>query len=512
MKKIKFKSSCLFRALILLGFITFLLFMPRIGYSIPKEIEYALKLNRINHYDEALKIIENALKEDKIKPDITSAYTVGRILYRKAELYREISDVAIKTNLGYLVQLDEHGGDKNDIVKVFLGISYFFSEQYIEAAGVLNQVIRRNSIKDKNILSLAYVYLGSSYYLTGEKGKAKDLWKNIEQKSILAKSILGYFYAYLKLNPSYGESLAKDALEQAKLKNEKNINIYKINYAFTMLVQGKFSEAYQVIKEVDLNTPIYIYKPSKKKEIYFFDLSILDSYSKILFGESIKNLEPIVSASSGELASFAAYYVGQMYVYLGNYSKALKYAEKAKRLAVTGSLTMLRAVALESSILILEGKKKKGIRYLKDEIQMIYGKPSFLLEMSKVIMNSGVKYGDVKEIIETIDKYIYQTTWSRRRRETALMGDISLYAGRYVKAIYYYERARDKGNKNKIETNDPSFLIKLAYVYFVKEYYPESLEILFSLSKYFNGIRVVQNAVQSVYSYRQKGTGEALMD
>ena len=484
---------------------------PFYAYSIPKEIEYALKLNRINHYDEALRVINEALKEDKIKPDITSAYTIGRILYRKAELYREMADISKKTNLGYLLQLNE-ANNGSSIVKLFLGISYFFNEQYIEAAGVLNQVIRSSGNSKDEIYDLAYVYLGGAYFLTGEKGKAKDLWKKVEQKSLLAKSVLGYLYAFIKINPSYGESLAKEALEKAELGGKANVDIYKMNYAYTMLAQGKFSEAYNVVLNLNLDLPIYVYRPNSKKEVRFYDLSILDSYSKILFGESIKNLEPIVSASSGELASFAAYYVGQMYLYLGNLTKAMKYAQKAQRLAVTGSLTMFRAIALEASVLILEGKKRKGVKSLKEEIQLIYGKPSFLLEMSKVLIVSGIKYSDVKVIIGMVENYIYSIKWTRRRRETALMGDISLYAGRYVKAIYYYERARDKGNKNKIETNDPTFLIKLAYVYYVREYYPESLEILFSLGKYFRGTRIIQNAVQSVYSYRQKGTGEALMD
>jgi hypothetical protein len=76
-------------------------------YPIPKEIETALKLNRINHFDEALAVINRALKEEKLKPDITSAYTIGRILYRKGELYREMARLNILTHIGYLLQVKE---------------------------------------------------------------------------------------------------------------------------------------------------------------------------------------------------------------------------------------------------------------------------------------------------------------------------------------------------------------------------------------------------------------------
>jgi hypothetical protein len=55
-------------------------------------------------------------------------------------------------------------------------------------------------------------------------------------------------------------------------------------------------------------------------------------------------------------------------------------------------------------------------------------------------------------------------------------------------------------------------LLKLSYVYYRKEYFSESLEILFSLGKRFSGMRPLQDAVQSVYSYKQKGSGEALIE
>ena len=497
------------RLILILTLILLLVFPWNSLFPIPREIEYALKLNRINHYDEALNVIYRALKEDKIKPDITSAYTIGRILYRKAYLYKEMANVCIKTNLGYYLQLQER--ERSDIIKLFLGISHFYNGQYIEAAGILNQVVRNRRV-NKDQLELAYVYLGASYYKNGEKSKAYDLWKKAGVRSLLAKSTLGYIYAYLMINPSIGESLAKEAMNLAKSKLPYRYDIFRINHAYTLLALGNFSDAYNEIKNVNLNIPIFTYRPNPKKELKFYDISIIDSYSKIIFGESIKNLEPIVTASSGELASFAAYYVAQMYVYLGDLNNGMKYVQKAQRLAVNGSLTMTRSIALESSIFLLQGKIRRGIKSLKKEIQLIYGKPSFLLEMMKVIIQSGVSYDTVKDVVVTVENYIYGSNWSRNRRETALMGDLSLYSGRFVKAIYFYERARDKGNKNKIETNDPDFLIDLAYVYYVKEYYPESLEILFSLDKYFKGIRPIQNAVQSVYSFKQKGTGEALMN
>ena len=491
--------------------ILFFIFSVSCLYPIPKEIEDALKLNRINHFDEALEVIENALNEEKIKPDITSAYTVGRILYRKGEFYREMAKLNVLTNLGYLIHVKDREKNPSDEIKLFLGIGYFLNKQFLEAAGILNQVVTNNSLNSE-LNGLALVYLGAAYYRTGEKDKASDLWEKVKKDDPLAYSTQGYLNAYLGINPAKGEEMTKGVLARPGIDRLPYIDTLKVNYAYTLLSLGRFNEAYGQISNINLDTPIFIYKKDKNKEIRFYDLAILQNYSKILFGESIKNLEPIVTASSGELASFASYYVAQMYLYLENYDKSLKFASKAKKLSVSSSLTRVRAVACEASAGILMGKEKKGLKLLEKEISRIHGKPSSLLEMMMVVISSGVDYTMLKDTMNKIESFIYRTEWERTRRDTALLGEISFFSRRYVSALYYLERARDKGNKNKIETNDPNFLLKLSYVYYSREHYPESLEIFFSLGKRFSGIRPLQDAVQSVYSYKQKGSGEALID
>jgi len=275
--------------------------------------------------------------------------------------------------------------------------------------------------------------------------------------------------------------MTKAVLQGSSVERLPYINTLKVNHAYTLLALGQFNEAYLKISDVNLDSPIFIYRMDKDTEIRFHDLSLLKNYSRILFGESIKNLEPIVSASSGELASFASYYVAQMYLYLGDYETSQKYALKAKKLSVSSSLTMVRATACEASTEILLEREKKGLKLLEKEMGRIYGKPSSLLEMMMVVISSGIEYAIVKDLVSDIESFVYETDWERTRRDTAVLGELSFFSGRYMRALYYLERARDKGNKNKIETNDPNFLLKVSYVYYIREYYPESLEILFSL-------------------------------
>jgi tetratricopeptide (TPR) repeat protein len=463
--------------------------------GVPKEIEYALKLNRINHFDEALEVVETALQEERLKPDITSAYTIGRIL----------------AQVDHLLQIKGREGELSPELRLFLGIGYFYQKQYLEAAGILNQLVQL-PVLEEEFRSLATVYLGASYYRTGEREKAQELWKSVDREHHYAYAALGYMYAYLSINPSTAEMVISRALESANREQSRYRSSIRMYHAYALMSAGRFTDAYREVNGIDLDIPIFTYKPDRQTEIRIYDLAILDSYSRILYGEAIKNLEPVVSASSGELASFASFYVAQMYLHLEDYDNCTKFAGRAQKLSVSGSLTMIRATACEGSVYYLEGREKRGKRIITKEMEGIYGKPSYLLEMMKVFIASGVGYGSVQDVIEEAEAYIFETEWDKTRRDTALLGELAFFSGQYQRALYFLEQARDKGNKNKIETNDPTFLLKLSYVYYIGNDFSESLEILFSLGKSFSGIRPLQDAVQSVYSYKQRGSGEALIE
>ncbi|MFW6139012.1 MAG: tetratricopeptide repeat protein [Spirochaetota bacterium] len=489
----------------------FIFFPLYSAYPIPKEVEKALMLNRINHFDEALEVVNNALAEEKIKPDITSAYTIGRILYRKGVLYREMAKIDVLTQVGSLLQIKQSGPDFTEEIKVFLGMAYFFNNQFKESIDVLRNMVKNKKLNGQ-LYNLSLVYLGASYYKTDQKQKSQKIWEMVNTTNPLAGSVLGYMYVHLDIDPVRAEEITRKALLQAQQKNPVYIHTLKVNHAYALLGIGKFNQAYEMVSKVNLDSPMYVYRPDQKTEMRFYDLSLLDSYSKIIFGESIKNLEPIITASSGELASFASYYVAQMYLFLGEMEKSNQYAARARKLSVVSSLTMIRAVALEASTYILRQDPKKGIKLMQEETERIYGEPSALLEMIEVLISSGVDYGEIKKFVDKVEEYIYDSKWNRSRRDNALLGELSLYTGRTIRALYYLERTRDKPHKNKIETNDPTFLLKLSYVYYIEEYFPESLEILFAMGKHFSGVRPLQDAVQTVYSYKQKGAGEAILD
>ena len=216
-------------------------------YPIPKEIEKALKLNRINHFDEALEEVNNALNDERIKPDITSAYTIGRILYRKGELYHEMAKLNVLTHIGYMHQLRGGDGNPADETALFLGIGYFFNNQYQEAAVVLSKVVNRRAV-DSELLPLSLVYLGASYYQMGEHKKAEALWEKVGKDNVLAYSTLGYIYSYFMIDLTKGEEITRSLLGKAKGTRNLYADSLRMNHAYSLSFRGFY--CWTLLKQV----------------------------------------------------------------------------------------------------------------------------------------------------------------------------------------------------------------------------------------------------------------------
>jgi len=80
--------------------------------------------------------------------------------------------------------------------------------------------------------------------------------------------------------------------------------------------------------------------------------------------------------------------------------------------------------------------------------------------------------------------------------------------GEAERALAYLETARDKANKNKIDTNDPLLLVELAEAYYRTKKFSEAQEIYFEMGKQFPQVRQIQDALQGIYSREQKSAGD----
>jgi uncharacterized protein HemY len=78
----------------------------------------------------------------------------------------------------------------------------------------------------------------------------------------------------------------------------------------------------------------------------------------------------------------------------------------------------------------------------------------------------------------------------------------------YAKAVATLEAGRDKGFKNKIESNDPELLAALAEVYYRVKKFSEAQEIYFEMGKSFPAVRQIQEALQGIYAREQKSPGD----
>ncbi len=118
--------------------------------------------------------------------------------------------------------------------------------------------------------------------------------------------------------------------------------------------------------------------------------------------------------------------------------------------------------------------------------------------------------GEFDEAIKAYEDYLKKAGKEKLYRAFAMEGLGYAYEGKrdYAKAVAYLEAGRDKGNKNKIESNDPEMLVSLANSYYRTKKFSEALEIYFEMSKQFPEVRQIQEALQGVYAMEHKSAGD----
>ncbi|MFQ5903197.1 MAG: hypothetical protein ACE5JO_05865, partial [Candidatus Binatia bacterium] len=126
------------------------------------------------------------------------------------------------------------------------------------------------------------------------------------------------------------------------------------------------------------------------------------------------------------------------------------------------------------------------------------------------ILNACSRFGlECSEIVTKAADLAEARTGKKFSSINIALGRYYLGKKDYGMSIAYMEAGRNKGNKNRIEYNDPLMLINLAEAYYQTMQFSEALEIYFAMSKQFPAVRQIQVAMQGMYSMEQKSAGDA---
>ncbi|HWR72598.1 MAG TPA: hypothetical protein VN604_05485, partial [Nitrospirota bacterium] len=164
-----------------------------------------------------------------------------------------------------------------------------------------------------------------------------------------------------------------------------------------------------------------------------------------------------------------------------------------------------RAAVRQAANQFQRGKRSEAIGVWDEISRKQPGDPDLLGE---VLQSCGRLRIDCPNIATKADSTVESGQGKKISFLNASLGKYYLGKRNYTKALAYLEAGRDKGNKNKIEANEPSLLVNLAELYYRSKKYSESLEIFFEMSKYFPVVRQIQEPMQGIYSKEQKSAGD----
>jgi len=242
----------------------------------------------------------------------------------------------------------------------------------------------------------------------------------------------------------------------------------------------------------------------ENKVLFFYDLALLDNLAG-LYGKA--SIEWFLEATADEKSRNAAnYYLGEAYAIFGSIDRSAEVTSSFISMDGAPQKFKAKAKARQAALLYLQGRKTEAMSRWDQLLQQRPNSPDLLADILIACSRLGVECNEI----------VTRAAALAEAREGKKFSSVKVALGRYYlgkkdygKSIAYMEAGRNKGNKNRIEYNDPLMLINLAEAYYQTMQFSEALEIYFAMSKQFPAVRQIQVAMQGVYSMEQKSAGDA---
>lgn len=465
-------------------------------------LEKGMQLYKKHRFGEAADVLRPALSG--IKPNKRgSAYLgLGMIYLKNAELHRELYRASLSVNLDYLKGLSSvKGKARSRFVNLYLGETLLEKGGPKRAASYLRKFIGEKRVNAES-KAVAKVSLGLCYYRLGDKQKAMDLWTHIKKKTPKVLSELAAAYAAVGLKKKNPVAMCDKLVGSAK-KSGKKPSIRTIKNIIAVYAEtGDIDKGLDMIRDAGLENFSYEEVPARNKAIRFYDISLLNSLSKLYGKASLTYLQK--AAEDAGVMNVAHYFLGQSHALLGNIDESNKSIETVishKRIPREYRNT---AAVMQAANLYRKGKKAEA----KERLNTLSNKLAAPDLAAGIIFACGELGIECNEIVSKASAISEKGAGKKMSRLNFALGKYHLREKRYEKAVSYMEAGRDKSNKNRIAYNDPLMLVNLAEAYYRTKKFSEALEIYFEMSKHFPAIRQIQAALQGIYSMEQKSAGD----
>jgi len=465
-------------------------------------VQKAMKAYEKHRYEDAGRDLRAALPSLEQSKQSSAQLTLGMIYLRNAELHRELAQVSAAVNADYLRRLSsERGAGRSRFSDLYLGLALLESGKADGAASTLEKFLAGGD--EPKYKAVATVAMGTAALMTGNKQQASDLWSGVNGSDPEVKTELAAAFSRAGLQDKDPVRLCDEALRDIK-KNGKALSLTAVKNCIGVYGRaGVPDKGFDLLSRADLRSYSYREAISKSKVLSFYDVQLLSNLSVLYLQASVAALER--ASADQQLKGFAGYYLGEAHVLAGNADQAAKATAAFLASSQMPPHYKNKALVRQGAIQHQKGKQSEAIGVWDDLIRRQPGDPEL---QADILLTCNRLRIDCSRVARTSATAVESGDGKRFAILNVGLGRYFLGKKDLGKAVTYLETGRDKGNKNKIESNDPVMLVSLSDAYYRTKKFSEALEIYFEMSKQFPQVRQIQEALQGIYSMEHKSAGD----
>jgi tetratricopeptide (TPR) repeat protein len=473
------------------------------AYSADDAVSRAMKLYERRHYDEAAVALRADLPSVEQGRQDAAYLTLGMIYLKNAELHRELYQESLSVHLDYLKKLSAaQGKDRSRFADLYMGEALLEAGKPSPALTYLEKFAADERVEQK-YRALARVSIGLCLFLQNDKQKAEETWRGLATSDPEIKAALAAAYAKAGLKDKKPGALADEALVDLK-KSSLAPTMRDIKNVITVYANaGLADKGLDLLKRIDLKAFSFRESLGRTKVINFYDLSLLNDLSVLYLQAGIASLEK--AAEDAKLRDTAHYYLGEAYALSGNIDQSVRATA-----SFISSLQMPQQYRDKAAVRQAANQYQKGrqVDVIGTWDELAKKRPEDPDLLAEILFACGRLKVDCAKVVQKAAASVEAGEGKRFSTLNIAVGRYYLGRKDYAKAVTYIEAGRDKGNKNKIESNDPLMLVSLADAYYRTKKFSEALEIYFEMSKQFPEVRQIQEALQGIYAMEHKSAGD----
>lgn len=258
------------------------------------------------------------------------------------------------------------------------------------------------------------------------------------------------------------------------------------------------------LESLDVDRPSIEAEPEKGKTLRFFDPVHTRTRARLCWDRAALELQPVAEKGTGAEATLAAFYRA-----LSLHAAGAVEPAAAQMKAATDAAVLNQLLPVQKVVVARAGWTKSAAPDYTGLWNETRGHREGVFFWADL-----VRSGEAKPLATQVSAALRDAVQDLEPRGNgALYGQWGLarlaLGAEPRDVLEVLEAARDKSNKNKLESNDPLLLLAICKSRAAVQDYPQALETLFEMGKTLPGLRPLQWNLQGLYAARQKAGGEA---